>query len=105
MNKEIEQGKRTGLPLSYRFIPACITSRGVMGESMEKLLDWLSDYGVKNRSGRGGSAGQGGAQEALDPAHLDCAAPDHDGGSLVSGAGQSGRRELPEGRPNEPDGH
>jgi len=49
MNKEIEQGKRTGLPLGYRFIPAGITYRGVMGESMEKLLDWLSDYGVKNR--------------------------------------------------------
>ena len=50
MNKEIEQGKRTGLPPGYCFmIPAGITSRGVMGESMEKLLDWLSDYGVKNR--------------------------------------------------------
>jgi len=49
MNREIEQGKRTGLPPGYRFIPSGITSRGVMGESMEKLLDWLSDYGVKNR--------------------------------------------------------
>ena len=45
MNKEMEQGKHTGLPA---FIPAGITSRGVMGESMEKLLDWLSDYVVKN---------------------------------------------------------
>jgi hypothetical protein len=61
MNREIEQGKRTGLPPGYRFIPAGITSRGVMGESMEKLLDWLSDYGVKNR-GVLGYLGEEGAQ-------------------------------------------
>jgi len=29
----------------------------------------------------------------------------HDGGCLVPGAGHSGRREPPEGRPDEPDGH
>jgi len=61
MNKEMEQGKRTGLPPGYRFIPAGITSRGVMGESMEKLLDWLSDYGVKNH-GVLGYLGEEGAQ-------------------------------------------
>ena len=32
-----------------------------MGESMEKLLDWLSDYGVKNR-GVLGYLGEEGAQ-------------------------------------------
>jgi len=70
-------------------------------------LDWLSDYGFKNRGVVLGWAiwVRRGRTEALDPAHLDRAAPDHDEGCLAPGAGHSGRREPPEGRPDEPDGH
>ena len=49
LNREVTEGARTALPAGYRFIPAGISSRGVMGESMEKLLGWLADYGAKNR--------------------------------------------------------
>jgi hypothetical protein len=49
LNYEVLKGERTALPAGYRFIPAGITSRGVMGEGMETLLGWLADYGAKNR--------------------------------------------------------
>ena len=49
LKREVAQGKRTGLPKGYRFVPVGISSRGVMGEGMEKLFGWLADYGAKNR--------------------------------------------------------
>ena len=49
LNKEVHDGTRSALPAGYRFVPAGITSRGVMGAGLEKLLGWLADYGAKNR--------------------------------------------------------
>ena len=49
LNKEVIDGTRSALPAGYRFVPAGITSRGVFGEGLGKLLGWLADYGAKNR--------------------------------------------------------
>ena len=49
LNAEVASGVRSPLPLGYRFVPAGISSRGVMGTQCAKLLEWLADYGAKNR--------------------------------------------------------
>jgi hypothetical protein len=49
LKAEVASGVRSPLPLGYRFVPAGISSRGVMGTQCAKLLEWLADYGAKNR--------------------------------------------------------
>ena len=67
-----------------------------MGESMEKLLGWLADYGAKNRGvsanlpGRGGGRGESASDEALDAALVYGSQPDMYGGCVVLRAGHPG---------------
>ena len=49
LNREVLQGKRTGLPPGFRFVPVAMTSRGVRGKQLEQLLEWLAEYGATNR--------------------------------------------------------
>ena len=49
LNREVEKGERTALPAGYRFVPVGMSARGVFGQQLEQLLEWLADYGAKNR--------------------------------------------------------
>ena len=49
LKTQVANGERSPLPPGYRFVPVGISSRGVMGTQCEKLLEWLADYGAKNR--------------------------------------------------------
>ena len=49
LNREVLQGKRTGLPPGFRFVPVAMSSRGVRGKQLEQLLEWLAEYGATNR--------------------------------------------------------
>ena len=49
LKSEVAAGKRTALKDGYRFVPVATSERGVLGKQMEKLLEWLADYGAKNR--------------------------------------------------------
>ena len=89
LKAEVASGVRSPLPLGYRFVPAGISSRGVMGTQCAKLLEWLADYGAKNRGmltylGENGTAVK--AQfvaAALDAAHVGGDQSEHHGGAVV----------------------
>ena len=49
IRREVEQGVRSPLRAGFTFVPAGITSRGVLGAGMERLLGMLAEYGAMNR--------------------------------------------------------
>ena len=46
IRREVEQGVRSPLRAGFTFVPAGITSRGVLGAGMERLLGMLAEYGA-----------------------------------------------------------